>query len=157
MSDERTVQEILARYVRAVDARHADNVAALYAPQGVERFSYNRAGVHEQLAVFTGSQAIRDAVSSLLAPHPLLGWTRHATFDPIVAVQGDTASIDAQFVVLEVRGARRPAAGWPIGASGGQGTIAPIESGCYQISLERTVDGWKMIENHTILDLPSAM
>jgi hypothetical protein len=157
MSDERAVQEVLARYVRAVDARNADTVAGLYVERGRETFSYNRGGVYEQFAVFTGLQAIRDAVSSLLAPHPPLGWARHATFDPIVAVQGNTASIDAQFVVFEVRGAQRPADGWPIGASGGQGTIGPIESGCYQISLERTVDGWKMIENHTILDLPSAI
>jgi hypothetical protein len=79
MSDERAVQEVLARYVRAVDARNADNVAGLYVERGMETFSYNRGGVYEQFAVFTGSQAIRDAVSSLLAPHPPLGWASHAT------------------------------------------------------------------------------
>lgn len=157
MSDERAVQEILARYVRAVDARNADEVAELYAKDGAEILSYNRAGTPERIAVISGSRAIRDAVAALLPPHPALGWAHHATFDPIVAMDDDIASLQAQFIVFEVRGTQRPAGGWPKDASGGQGTITPIESGYYQISLRRTPDGWKITENHTVLDLPPAL
>jgi hypothetical protein len=157
MSDARAVQEVLARYVRAVDARNADDVAALYVLDGAEILSYNRAGTPERIAAFAGAQAIRDAVANILPPHPALGWAHHATFDPIIAIDSDIASLQAQFIVFEVRGSQRPADGWPPGASGGQGTITPIESGYYRISLRRTPDGWKITENHTILDLPSAL
>jgi hypothetical protein len=159
MSDERAVQEVLARYVRAVDARNADDVADLYFPDGAEVLSYNRAGTPERIAAFTGSQSIRDAVANILPPHPALGWAHHATFDPIIAIdsESDTASLRAQFIVFEVRGLQRPTDGWPPTASGGQGTITPIESGYYRISLRRTPAGWKVTENHTILDLPPAL
>jgi ketosteroid isomerase-like protein len=157
MSDERAVQEILARYVRAVDARNADDVADLYTANGAEILSYNRAGTPEPIAAFTGSTAIRDAVANVLPPHPELGWAHHATFDPIVAVNEDTAALQAQFIVFDVRGRERPSDGWPKGASGGQGTITPIEAGYYRIALRRTDDGWKITENHTILDLPPAL
>ncbi len=157
MSDERAIQETLARYVRAVDARDAEGVAELYVNDGVEILSYNRAGTAERIAVFDGSEAIRDAVANVLPPHPVLGWAHHATFDPIVFIDTDIALLRAQFIVFEVRGTERPAGGWPHGASGGQGTITPIESGYYRISLRRTPEGWKIGENHTILDLPPAL
>ena len=48
-----------------------------------------------------------------------MGWARHATFDPIVAIDTDIASLHAQFIIFEVRGTQRPAGGWPKGASGG--------------------------------------
>jgi len=157
MSDERAVQEILARYVRAVDARSADDVAHLYVENGAEILSYNRAGVPEPIAEFGGAAAIKDAVANVLPAHPPLGWAHHATFDPIVVINGDTASLQAQFIVFEVRGAQRPANGWPPGASGGQGAITPVESGYYRLSLRRTVEGWRITENHTIVDLPPAL
>jgi hypothetical protein len=157
MSDERAVQEVLARYVRAVDARNADDVAELYVPDGAEILSYNRAGTPERIAAFTGSRAIRDAVANILPPRPALGWAHHATLDPIVAINSDIASLQAQFIVFEVRGTQRPADGCPPGASGGQGTIRPIESGYHRISLRRTANGWRSSENHTVLDLPPAL
>jgi SnoaL-like domain len=156
-SDERAVQEVLARYVRAVDARNAEDVAELYIADGAEILSYNRDGTPERVAAFAGSPSIRDAVANILPPHPALGWAHHATFDPIIAIDSDIASLQAQFVVFEVRGLQRPTDGWPPEASGGQGTITPIESGYYRISLRRTPAGWKMVENHTILDLPPAL
>ncbi len=156
MSDERAVQEVLARYVLAVDARNADDVAQLYVEDGAEILSYNRAGVPELLATFTGAAAIKDAVANVLPAHPPLGWAHHATFDPIVAISCNIASLQAQLVVFAVRGAQRPTDGWPPGASGGQGEITPVESGYYRLSLRRTVEGWRITENRTIVDLPPA-
>jgi hypothetical protein len=143
--------------VRAVDARDADAVAELYVEEASEVLSYNRAGTPERLAVFHGSNAIKNAVANVLPPHPTLSWAHHATFDPIVLVAGESATLDAQFIVFNVQGTQRPENGWPKGATGGQGTIRPTESGYYRISLRRTSDGWKITENHTILDLPTAL
>jgi hypothetical protein len=55
----------------------------------------------------------------------------------LLNVDGDNATIDAQFVVFEVRGKERPATGWPEGAVGTQGTMTPIESGYYRPVLRR--------------------
>ena len=159
MSDERAAQEVLcALRPGQVDARNADDVAELYVPDGAEILSYNRAGTPERIAAFTGSQAIRDARREHppAAPRVGVGPPRHLRPDRCHRHRL-TASLRAQFVVFEVRGTQRPTDGWPPAASGGQGTIAPIEAGYYRISLRRTPDGWKINENHTILDLPPAL
>lgn len=157
MSEERLIQEVLARYARAVDARDGEAVAELYEPEGRERLSYNRRGSAEPIAAFEGSEAIRNAVATVLPAHPPLGWAHHTTFDPIIVVDGDTADLDAQFVVYSVQGDERPASGWPPGATGGQGRILPVEAGYYHLKLRRATDGWKIVDNHTILDLPPAL
>ncbi|MDX6216537.1 MAG: hypothetical protein QOG99_2121 [Frankiales bacterium] len=157
MSDERLVQEVLAKYARAVDARDAGAVAERYEPTGRERLSYNRSGTPEPIAEFEGAEAIRHAVATILPAHPHLGWAHHTTFDPIIVVDGDTAELDAQFVVYSVQGDERPVSGWPLGATGGQGRIRPVESGYYHLTLRRATDGWKIVDNHTILDLPPAL
>jgi hypothetical protein len=70
VSDERLIQEVLARYARAVDARDGEAVAELYEPKGRERLSYNRCGSPEPIAEFEGSEAIRNAVATILPAHP---------------------------------------------------------------------------------------
>jgi len=140
MTPEREIQQVLARYCRAVDARDGAAVAALYTDDGRERVSYNRAGVFEPLAEFTGVDAIARAVSTVLAPHPPLGWAHHTTHDHIIEIDGDHATMDAQFVVFEADGSRR--------------AVTPTLSGYYRIRL-RYVDGrWSMTDNETIIDLP---
>src|SRR6202051_1560338 len=50
-------------------------------------------------------------VSQMMQPHPAHGWSHHTTHDHIIEVDGDNATIDAQFVVFEVRGKERPHTG----------------------------------------------
>ncbi|MCU1679559.1 MAG: nuclear transport factor 2 family protein [Amycolatopsis sp.] len=156
MSSERDIQQVLARYVRAVDTRDGAGVARLYTEDATEVISYNRAGEFERLAEFSGAAAISEAVNTILPSHPPLGWAHHTTFDHIIEIDGDQATLDAQFLVYEVRGAQRPEDGWAPGVVGGQGTIAAIESGYYRIKLVRVEGEWKMTENETALDLPTA-
>jgi hypothetical protein len=80
----------------------------------------------------------------MMKPHPSRGWSLHTTHDHIIDVNGDDATLDVQFVVFEVRGKERPAAGWPGGASWAQGTVQPIEAGYYRPILRRVDGVWKI-------------
>ena len=142
MGDERLIQQVLARYARAVDRRDADAVAALYTPDGIERLSWHDRGTRTVMATFQGQAEIRHAVSTFLAPHAPHAWAHHMTFDPIVTITGDTATLDAQFVVVEVDGATR--------------TITPAHAGYYELKLRRHDGEWRIVENDTILDLAPA-
>ncbi|MDA6565694.1 nuclear transport factor 2 family protein, partial [Escherichia coli] len=102
MSPERAVQEVMARYVRAVDSRDSDALVALYTPDGQERLSYNRNGIHEPIAAFRGEEELRVALATFLPPHQPGEWAHHATFDHLVSVQEDRANLQAQFVVYVV-------------------------------------------------------
>jgi hypothetical protein len=117
---------------------------------------YNDGGTPQPLGELVGREAIANAVTKMMKPHPPRGWSHHTTHDAIINVEGDTATLDAQFIVYNVVGDLKPEGGWPVGASGAQGTVKPIESGYYRPTLKQ-VDGRWMIETlQIILDLPVA-
>jgi hypothetical protein len=156
MSDEREIQEVLARYVRAVDRRNGAAVSNVFMPEGRVEIFYNNAGTAESLGELAGSDAIGAAVTTMMKPHPPRGWSHHTTHDPIIEVKGDTATLDAQFVVFNVVGAEKPEGGWPEGAFGAQGTITPIESGYYRPILKKVDGRWMMTDLRIYHDLPYA-
>ncbi len=156
MSDEREVQEVLARYVRAADYRNGVAMGDLFLSDGRVDIFYNNAGRPEQLGALVGPEAIAAAVTSMMKPHSPRGWSHHTTHDPIIEVNGDTATIDAQFVVFDVVGADKPANGWPKGAQGAQGTVTAIETGYYRPILKKVEGRWKMAHHRIYLDLPMA-
>ena len=156
MSEERAVQQVLARYVRGTDARDGAAVAAVFTEDGRVEISYNNSGKLEPLGELVGRETIAAAVSQMMKPHPSRGWSHHTTHDHIIDVNGDDATLDAQFVVFEVRAKERPAAGWPEGAFGAQGTVQPIEAGYYRPILRRVDGVWKITTMRITLNIPMA-
>ena len=156
MSEERAVQQVLAKYVRGADTRDGAAVAALFTEAGRVEISYNNSGGLEPAGELVGQEAIADAVSQMMRPHPAHGWGHHTTHDHIIEVNGDIATIDAQFIVFEVHGKERPAAGWPDGAFGVQGTVTPIEAGYYRPILRRVNGVWKIDTLRIVMNLPLA-
>lgn len=157
MSDERQVEEVLARYVRAADSRDGAAMSALFESDGSVEIVHNDSGEQRPVAELQGAEAIGQAVAGMLAPHPPHGWSHHTTSNHIVDVDGDTATIDAQFIVFNAVGAVRPADGWPAGASGLQGTVTPIESGYYRPTLRRVDGVWRLRRMSIALDMPIAV
>jgi len=156
MSEERAVQQVLAKYVRGSDTRDGAAVASLFTNAGCVEISYNNSGKLEPIGELVGQEAIADAVSQMMRPHPAHSWSHHTTHDHIIEVNRDNATIDAQFVVFEVRGKARPATGWPEGAIGAQGTVTPIESGYYLPSLRKLDGTWKIETLRIVMNLPLA-
>jgi hypothetical protein len=156
MTDERAVQQVLAKYVRGADTRDGAAVAAQFAPTGRVEIFYSNTGKLEPIGELIGQEAIASAVSNMMQPHPPRGWSHHTTHDPIIEVSGDEAKIDAQLVVFDVVGKERPADGWPEGASGTQGTLTPVQSGYYRPTLRRLDGVWKIETLRIVLDLPIA-
>jgi hypothetical protein len=157
MSEERAVQQVLAKYVRGTDARDGAAVAAVFTEDGRVEVSYNNSGKLEPLGELVGRETITAAVSQMMKPHPSRGWSHHTTHDHIIDVNGDDATLDAQFVVFEVRGKERPAAGWPEGAFGAQGTVQPIEAGYYRPILRRVDSVWKITTMRITHSIPYAL
>jgi SnoaL-like protein len=146
MSDELAVQQVLAHYVRAHDRRDGAAMAALFTPRGRVEIFYNNAGELEPLGELVGREAIANAVAHLMNPHPPRGWSHNAADGLLIDIDGDRATVDAQFMVFSILGDAKPASGWPAGAAGAMGTITPIESGYYNQKLVR-VDGQWFIES----------
>jgi hypothetical protein len=155
-SDERQIQQVLARYVRAADHRDGQAMSALFETDAVAEIFYNQAGTPEKITELSGAEAIGGAIAGLMRPHPPRGWSHHTTHDHLIEVDGDDATLDAQFVVFNTVGDERPEGGWPAGASGAQGTITPIESGYYRPTLRRTDLKWRIRHHRVILDQPMA-
>jgi len=144
MSDELAVQQVLAHYVRAHDRRDGAAAAALFTPQARVTIVYNNNpdGEPEMIGELAGREAIAQAVTQMMKPHPPRGWSHNATDGVLVEIDGDRASVDAQFMVFSILGDEKPANGWPAGAAGAMGTITPIESGYYTQKLVRVGGQW---------------
>jgi hypothetical protein len=147
MSDELAVQQVLAHYVRAHDRRDGAAMAALFTPQARVTILYNHPphGEPEVIGELVGREAIDQATAQMMKPHPARGWSHNATDGLLLDIDGDRATVDAQFMVFSVLGDPKPAGGWPAGAAGAMGAITPIESGYYTQQLVR-VDGQWLIE-----------
>ena len=156
MSDEREIQEVMARYVRAADHRDGAALSNIFLPYGKCEIFYNNAGTPELLGELVGAEAIGEAVTKLMKPHPPRGWSHHTAHDPIIEVKGDTGTLDVQFVVFNVVGAEKPECGWPEGALGAQGTITSIESGYYRPILKKVDGRWMMAHLRIDHDIPYA-
>ena len=156
MSDERTIQEILGRYVRATDRRDGKAQGALFTDDAVVQ-SFSKTGPDSYEAVappLIGGAAVAYAVDNYMAPHPVGGSSHHVTSDHIIEVDGDRAHMNAQFVVFRIQSAPRPESGWAAGTFGAQGTVQPIESGYYDTDLLRIDGEWKIVEHRVLLDMP---
>ncbi|MFJ4692316.1 nuclear transport factor 2 family protein [Streptomyces sp. NPDC088766] len=156
MSDEREIQEILARYVRATDRRDGKAQGALFTEDAVVQ-SFSRTGPDSYEVVappLIGGAAVAYAVDNYMAPHPVGGSSHHMTAGHLIEVDGDRAHLNAQFVVFRVQAASRPETGWPAGAFGAQGTVQPIESGYYDTDLLRIDGEWKIVGHRIRLDMP---
>ncbi|MFD8307878.1 nuclear transport factor 2 family protein [Streptomyces sp. NPDC059690] len=156
MSDERKIQEVLARYVRATDQRDGKTQGALFTDDAVvQSFSRTGPGSHAPVAPpMTGGAAVEYAVDHYMAPHPVGGASHHVTADHIIEVDGDRAHMNAQFIVFRVQAAARPEGGWAEGTFGSQGTVQPIESGYYDTDLRRIDGEWKIVGHRILLDMP---
>lgn len=159
MSEEREVQEVLARYVRATDARDGKAQGALFTHDAIVRVHTRTGpGSHEPFGEpLIGGAAVEYAVTHFMEPHPEGGFSHHTTSDHIIEVDGDRAHLNAQFIVFRVRAGRRPKTGRPEGAPGAQGTVEPYESGYYDTDLRRIDGEWKIVRHDVLLDMPMAV
>jgi hypothetical protein len=154
MSDERQVSEIMSRYTRAADNRDAHAMSALFAADAVVEVFNRDDREYTKVSEIQGAEIIGNAVAGLMKPHPPRGWSHHTTFDHLITVDGDEATLDVQFIVYNTVGAARPADGWPEGMLGAQGTITPIEVGYYRPRLRRADGAWKIVLHRVFHDIP---
>src|SRR5258708_21541669 len=118
MSDERDVQQVIAKYVRAVDRRDGVALAELFIPNGKVTVFYTNGGKEELIVELAGREVIGNAMSNLMKTHPARGWSHHTTFDTIIEVDGERATVDAQMLAVTVVGAAKPAGGRPANTRG---------------------------------------
>jgi SnoaL-like domain len=156
MSDELAVQQVVAHYVRAHDRRDGAAMAALFTPQGRVEIFYNSAGELEPLGKLVGREAIAHATTHMMKPHPPRGWSHNATDGLLIEIDGDRATVDAQFMVFSILGDAKPTSGWPAGATGAMGAITPIESGYYTQKLVRVEGQWLIESLQVRHNLPMA-
>jgi hypothetical protein len=154
VTTETQIREIISRYTRAADRRDGEEMAKLHEADAVVEVYYRGPDGMEQLGTLSGREQIAAAMTTAMAPHPPLGWSHHTTYDHLVSVDGDEASIETQFITFDVVGAAKPAGGWPAGTFRAQGTIKPIESGYYDFAFRRTDGTWRIRHLGITHDIP---
>jgi hypothetical protein len=101
MSTENEIKEIVSRYTRAADWRDGDALSKLFEADAVVEIHYRGPEGMELLGTLSGGGQIATAMATDMAPHPPLGWSHHTTYDHLVSVDGEEASIDTQFITFD--------------------------------------------------------
>ena len=99
MTDEQEIQQVVSKYVRAVDARDGNAMKELYIENGVVEIYFGPFKPTKKLGVLEGAEAIGKSVSQMMKPHAKGGWSHHVATNPIIAISGDSATIDTHFIV----------------------------------------------------------
>ncbi|MET7992129.1 nuclear transport factor 2 family protein [Amycolatopsis sp. NPDC005232] len=142
VNDERAVQEVLARYVRETDRRDGAAQGALFTDDAVVQiFARAGEGYEKMGEPLIGGAGVQYAVENFMGPHPEGGTSHHVTTDHIIDVDGDSAHLNAQYVMFEIRTTPEP-------------SIRPAESGYYDTDLRRIDGVWKIVRHHVLGDLP---
>jgi hypothetical protein len=133
-------------------------MAALFTPEARVTIFYNNNpdGKPEVIGELAGREAIAQATTRMMKPHPPQGWSHNATDGLLIDIDGDRATVDAQFMVFSILGDAKPASGWPAGATGAMGAITPIESGHYTQKLVRVEGQWLIESLQVRHNLPMA-
>lgn len=139
------VRESLASYVRATDRRDGAAMMGLFAPDAKLEIFAGHGDAAVKIGELDGPEAIGHAVGAWMQPHPPGGWSHHTTHDPLVKVDGDRATLDAQYIVFSSRSEARPV--------GAQGSVTPIEAGYYRSKLARIGGRWLFVHHRIDQDL----
>src|ERR1700678_2684872 len=96
MSDELDVQQVLAHYVRAHDRRDGAAMGALFTPEARVTIFYNNNpdGEPELIGELAGREAIAQATTHMMKPHPPRGWSHNATDGLLIDIDGDRATLE---------------------------------------------------------------
>jgi uncharacterized protein (TIGR02246 family) len=118
IEDRIAIRELVARYNRAIDDAEADAFAACFVPDG--RFCVGTDGPvvagRERLAAMSRAAGIRRI---------------HMTMDPIIRIDGDTATHECTALIGNRQADRAP------------GSTSWTSTGRYRDELVRTPDGWR--------------
>ena len=144
MSDRTEIIELLGRYVRALEERDGKAIAELFVPDG-EFQLYGRAGsgdFAQRGSAVVGRENIRALFESSARP-PGRGY-HYLTSDHIVEVDGDEATLSAQFVAVESNAEIPSEIGWTLGSAMLRGTLALSMMGRYESDLRRVDGRWRL-------------
>ena len=111
MSDERDIQQVIAKYVRAVDRRDGVALAELFIPNGKVTIFYTNGGKEELIVELAGREVIGNAVSNLMKAHPARGWTPWQPTGPMRPVLPCSGSLAERSAISTAEPMRRLSSG----------------------------------------------
>jgi hypothetical protein len=156
MTEREAVVEVLARYVRAMEARDGATVAALFAESG--SFAIFATGADGAYVPRGPSVVGRAEIAIFLdrgALEPSRG-IRYLTTDHIVDVDvaAGTARLEAQFLGVETDSAGLGQAVASVASRLLMGTAVVTMLGLYQSRLTKVDGRWLLLEHHVKHSLP---
>jgi hypothetical protein len=153
MNDRHEIVELLARYVRALEKRDGEAVAALFTPDG-EFELFGRSGRDDYAA---GVKVVgRENICAMVnggSVAPGRGM-HYLTTDRIVEINGDEASLDAQFVAVESNADLPTNSTWTTAQGIVHGTLALTMIGRYDSRLARIDGRWAFTVHRVKHNLP---
>ncbi|TDC55624.1 nuclear transport factor 2 family protein [Actinomadura sp. KC345] len=141
------VSQILSRYSRAMDHRRPDDLDDVFTADVLIESFYDDDGAPAPLGRrLEGREAMKKAVAAFPTAY---GRWHHLTVDHIVEIDGDTATLSAQFLTI----CSSPGTPSPLGSEFGLGAVLTGAAGYYDSALVRVDGQWLINRHHIIYDL----
>jgi len=138
------IRNLVARYVRNVDLRDHQAQIALFSTDAAIRMLSSSNGEEElRYGPLIGGAAFADASAALRQAMPANRVDRHCTTDHLISIEGDIATLDAQFLVVRTEALD----------TGGCSTDI-VETGHYRWAFRRDAHGWLACTLDIVLDSP---
>lgn len=143
MDDQQEIRDVLSRYVRATDNHDGRGQAGLFTKDG-EIGYYSRAGF-EEYQLFQEPSRGRERIRADVGDRSLPEGTQlhHLTSDHLIEVNGDDATLTAQFFVIQASGPKDAPVVWQGGLFGLRGEARITMIGFYDGRLRRVGGEWK--------------
>lgn len=129
MSAYEQIRNLLGAYCEVMDAGDWEGLGALFADGGL-----TDGGGHE---VARGQRAVAALYASMVVLHDGSPRTRHLTTNPVITLDGDTATCRSSFAVLQ---------------QVGQGPLVPVAAGRYRDCFVYVDGAWRFAERAFHLD-----
>ena len=156
MNDRVEIIETLGRYARAAESRDGETLATLFTEDAEVEVSsrYGQEPYEPPHIGIRGRDQIRDMFTK--GAMPLGRGMHYLTTDHIVEIDGDEATLHAQFLIVASAANARPDGGWPAGSDLMQGTLSPMMIGHYQSRLRKREGRWRFTSHKVKHSLPLA-
>jgi hypothetical protein len=152
VDDRSQIVEVVCRYLLAVDNRDGDAARGLFSDHSTIEISVYNGETHQRQIKVMGEEFVGYIIGHLLPGHAVGELCRHMSSDHIVEVEGDTASIRANFLVI----ASSATADGDIGRTGTavQNNARVVQSGFLTTSLIKSNCMWRINRHCVFNDLP---
>jgi hypothetical protein len=152
VDDHYEVDQLLSRCLHAVNSEDGDTATKLFSPDATVEIFTRDQGTYRLVDEVMGKELIGYVVKHLLHFQQVAGAARRISTDHLVEIDGDSASVSANFFVMAAADA---ATGAHSGLASPPPVLEIVQAGLFKVKLAKFLGEWKITNFRVYNDFPA--